>query len=381
MKPLVIDTEGDSEGHVFNYDHKMYMLGLYNGQQKWQFPIEWYPNKPYGHHIQEAQQIINDHDLVIAFNLKHDLLWGRRYGLKITSSLWCCQYAEFCISGQTWRMPDLAQSCINRGCREKLPWDWSKPFNTHPWEEAAAYNGRDLEIELELFWKQVEYLKDKPQLKRLIWNGCQDLRITAEMEWNGLYYNHEHSLREGNKILERIRALEEELRNLVGVPQLNPGSPKHLSAILYGGAIEYVESETYTFTYKNPKRLPIEKKRNVTKTILRERLVEPLRGSDNSNGFSTEEGILKRLKAGGLAAQIIEILLEIRGLDKLVGTYYHGIPKLAKEKNWQGNIIHGQLHHCVTGTGRLSSSKPNQQNLDYEVRTCIQTRFPLMESR
>jgi DNA polymerase I-like protein with 3'-5' exonuclease and polymerase domains len=381
FKPLVIDVEGDSEGHVFNYDHKMYMLGLHNGKETWQFPIEWIPGEPYGHHIKEAQEIINAHTLLIGANFKHDLLWCRRYRLNTQShAVWCLQYAEFCLSGQTWRLPDLDTACKNRGIEGKIPWDWSKPFNTYPWEDAARYNGRDLAIELALFWAQVEVLKEKPQLKKLIWHGSQDLQITAEMEWNGLKYDHELSISKGTALLNDVSRLEAELRGLLDsswAGKVNWGSPAHLSALLYGGDITWEERVPYEFVYKNPKKPPVTKFKTVEKSITLPRLVEPLKGSENSNGFSTEEGVLKRLKPTGLAVDIISRLLEIRGLNKLVGTYYHGIPKLAKEMNWENNIIHGQLHHCVTQTGRLSSSKPNQQNIDYGVRQCLITRFPL----
>lgn len=378
MKPLVIDVEGDSEGHVFNYGHKMYMLGLHNGKQSWQFPIEW-DDKPYGHHIQEAQAIIDAHDLLVGANFKHDLLWGRRYGLRTkTHKVWCLQYAEFILSGQTWRMPDLDTACKNRGLEGKILWDWSKPFNTYPWEQAAAYNGKDLAIELALFWAQVEALKDKPQLKRLIWNGCQDLQVTAEMEWNGLKYDHDLSIRKGTELLQEVSKIEHRLSEIAQVPQwFKWGSPRHMSALLYGGECSAEVRESFTFAYKDPKRPSIEKSKKVKKVHTFPRLVEPLNGSKNSNGYSTEEGILKRLRPVGLAREIIGGLLDIRGLNKLIGTYYHGIPKLAVEMNWENNIIHGQLHHCVTGTGRLSSSKPNQQNIDYGVRSCLITRFPL----
>lgn len=378
MKPLVVDVEGQADGHVFNYNHKMFMLGLYNGKEKWQFPIEW-DDKPYGHHIKEAQEIIDAHDILIGANFKYDLQWGRRYGLQTQArNIWCLQYAEYVLSGQTWRMPDLDTACKNRGIEGKVPWDWSKPFNSYPWEEAAAYNGKDLEIEFALFQKQVEFLQDKPQLKRLIWNGCQDIAITAEMEWNGLKYDHDLSLRKGHEILQEVVRVQMALSNLVGIPQVNWGSPSHLSAVLYGGEISYIEKEPFLFTYKDPRRPPINKMRKVETVLKLPRLVEPLKGSENTNGFSTDEGILKRLKATGKAKDVIELLLESRGLNKLVGTYYHGIPKLATEMCWESGIVHGQLHHCVTQTGRLSSSKPNQQNIDYGVRSCLVSRFPLL---
>lgn len=374
MKPLVIDVEGDSEGHVFNYKHKMYLLGLRDDKNTWQFPIEW-DDKPYGLRIIEAQKIIDDHDLVIAFNLKHDLLWCRRYGLKITQKLWCCQYAEYCISGQSWRLPDLDTAAQRRGLPGKLPWNWDISFNRQPMAEGLAYNGRDLDIELGLFYKQVEYLKDKEQLKRLIWNGSQDLGVTAEMEWNGLKYDTKRSLAEGHRLLLSIEDRRAKLRTLITAPQVNFESPKHVSAILYGGEISYDEREPYEFHYAHNRKPPVTKYRKLRKSLSFPRLVEPLNGTANNNGFSTEEGILLRLKATGLAKDIIDTLLEIRGWNKLVDTYYHGIPKLALEMGWESDVIHGQLHHCVTATGRLSSSKPNQQNLEHGVRECLVTRY------
>lgn len=383
MKPLVIDVEGSMDGHVFNYNHKMYMLGLYNGEEKWVFPIEW-DSLPYGGHIQHAQGIIDRHDLLIGANFKHDIQWCRRYGLKTQhKKIWCLQYAEFIMSGQTWRMPDLDTACKNRGLEGKIDtiklnyWDKGLEINSAPWEEAVAYNSRDLEIEFRLFEAQKTELQDNVRLKRLIWNGCQDLHITAENEWNGLKYNTDLSLRRGNEILLEMAKIEGQLTALAGVPHINWGSPAHLSALLYGGEVAYTEIEPYLFTYADPKRAPVNKTRKVKKLLLLPRLVEPLKGSENDNGWSTEEGTIQRLKATGLARDIIDLLLVRRGLSKLVGTYLHGLPKLAKSMNWENDIIHGQLHHCVAQTGRLASSKPNQQNLDHRVRDCIISRFPL----
>lgn len=357
------------------------MLGLYNGESVWQYPIEWTPGEPYGDCIKEAQEIIDQHDLLIGANFKHDLLWCRRYGLSLQKhKVWCVQYAEFILSGQVWTMPDLDTACKNRGLEGKLPWNWSKPFNTYSWQDAARYNDRDLHVEFQLFQKQVELLKDRPQLKRLIWTGCQDLQVTAEMEWNGLKYDTELSLRKGNAVLSEVAGVEARLRDLCGVPPIVKLSPATLSAVLYGGQVTYEQKEPYLFTYKDPKRSPINKTRKVEKVLVFERLVEPLKGSENANGFSTDEGILKRLRATGKARQIIDLLLDIRGSNKLVSTYFHGIPKLAKEFNWENDVIHGQLNHCVTQTGRLASAKPNQQNLDYRVRECLITRFPLKKS-
>ena len=56
-------------------------------------------------------------------------------------------------------------------------------------------------------------------------------------------------------------------------------------------------------------------------------------------------------------------------------TYYQGLPKLITEMNWEYGKIHGQLNQCVARTGRLSSSKPNLQNFDSEIKNLFGSRY------
>ena len=46
-----------------------------------------------------------------------------------------------------------------------------------------------------------------------------------------------------------------------------------------------------------------------------------------------------------------------------------------KENDWEENYIHGQLNQCVAVTGRLSSSKPNLQNMDGSIGYLFGTRY------
>lgn len=379
-KYLVIDVEGPLNGHPFAPRHRLSLVGLFDGTTYTSIDLE-HSGRPYGDGIRQIQSWIDLSDILIAFNSKYDLHWLRRYGLRFHhKKLWCLQYAEFCMSGQSWAYPDLDTACKNRKIEGKSSyiWDtyWSKGIETTsiPWQELVDYNKQDLKIEYDLFWKQVEFLKEHPQLKKLIWYGCQDLLVTEEMEWNGLKYDHEKSIKIGDEYLTEIRQLDLEMASMVNVP-VNFGSPAQLSAVLYGGSIEEAIKEEYDYIYKDGRIA--RKFRNAVREYVLPRLVEPLKGSKNANGFSTDEGTLKRLRASGQAKQIISLLLRKRELDKKVGTYYHGFPKLAKEKEWEDSILHGQLNHCRAASGRLSSNKPNQQNLEYGVRECIVTRFPI----
>ena len=62
-------------------------------------------------------------------------------------------------------------------------------------------------------------------------------------------------------------------------------------------------------------------------------------------------------------------------MQKRMTTYYHGLVKLIDEMKWKKDTIHGQLNQCVAKTGRLSSSKPNLQNFDGEIKTLFTTRY------
>lgn len=374
MKPLVIDCETTSnhDGHPFDPLNKLLFIGLFNGVEHHLLNVEFAELRPYGDILKRAQEVIDSHDLLILFNAKFDLHWLRRYGIKTKhKKIWDLQYAEFCLSGQTWKMPDCDTSCKNRGLVGKHPFDFTVSHTEQAWK---TYLTQDLSCEYELFQVQTELLKTAPLLKKLIWNGCQDIAITQEMEWNGLKYDFEKSLEMGDAILRDIELVNGALYSLFPTPHVNWGSPEHVSAILYGGKVSYEEAEPFIFTYKNGKTK--EKLKKTEKFLEFERVVEPIKGSGlKKDGlFSTEEGYLRKLKCYGKAKEIVGLLLKSREYNKRVSTYFHGIPAMAEKYGWDG-VIHGQLNHCVAATGRLSSSKPNQQNLEQGVRECLVTRF------
>ena len=73
--------------------------------------------------------------------------------------------------------------------------------------------------------------------------------------------------------------------------------------------------------------------------------------------------------------KILSILLTRATLEKRRSTYYIGVPALSDTMGWTNNLIHGQLNQCVAKTGRLSSSKPNLQNFDGEIKSLFTTRY------
>ena len=382
MNPVVCDVETTifQKGNVYAACNRLCYAGLHWGSGSLIHSIDL-DDAPYGGKIDGVRSHLERHDLFIAFNLKFDWNWLRRYGVYIpTLPVWDLQTAEFIITAQASAMPSLEGTLEKYCLGKKGTVDeeyWSQGIDTPliPRDEMVAYLESDLLGEWALWEWQLEYLKDKPALKRLIWRACQDLKTTAEMEWNGLKYDLELSTNLGNEKLARIEAIDNELREICGRTDLSFSSGDDVSLYLYGGVRYDLGWETYVFTYKDGHTA--EKQRRCKVPVTFQRMVEPLKGTElKKHGFySTDVGTLQKLKATGATRKAITLLLERSRIETQVSRYLHGIPKLYEEMQWENGIIHGQLNHCVAKTGRLSSSKPNQQNLDQETRKCIVTRY------
>lgn len=398
MNPLILDTETTTfqKGHPFSEINKLCYVGSRTSGKSHLYPIEYSPVAAYGDNLRSIAAAVSSASLFVAFSAKFDIHWLRRYGIQWSAHLrlWDLQLAEFIISNQRTLFPDLNSCCISRGLPGKLDivkteyWDKGIDTTGVPEPTLRAYLEQDLRSEENLFWAQVEYLKDKPALKRLIWHACQDLLVTAEMEWNGIAFDMEKSLRIGDDKLRQANDLNNELDGIFGSPigsgppfRINWGSGPQLSAVLYGGVIKVDGKEEYEFVYKDGRRKT--KTRNVERSIQLPRLLAPLRGSElkEKGRYKTDEGTLASLRATGRAKEIIKLVLQQKKLDKAVGTYFHGFPKRYKEMQWTNNILHGQLNHCTAVTGRLASSKPNLQNMDPGLLECIMTRFSTTKNK
>ena len=383
MKALCLDAETTifERGTPFAQRNKLCLVGTFGSNTSSTFDIE-YSGNPYGATLLEIQSTINRADLLVFFNAKFDLHWLRRYGIEFQDKkIWDCQYAHFLLTGQEIKYPSLdgVLTYYNLPLKYdvvKLEY-WGKGIDTPdiPLEVLQPYLRQDVVSTWKVFQRQIEDLKDNEQLKKAIWWGCQDLLVTEEMEWNGLKFDIELSKQLGDKCLEDIREIDAKLQKVYDNPHINWNSGDHLSAVLYGGKFRYPGKETVKRVLKSGKETF--HSRNVTLEETLPTLVEPLKGTNlkKEGYFETNEGVLKSLRAYGKAKEIISLVLERAKIEKKVGTYYHGFPKLYVEKDWSDNILHGQLNHCVAKTGRLSSSAPNQQNLDEGIKQCLISRF------
>ena len=144
--------------------------------------------------------------------------------------------------------------------------------------------------------------------------------VLAEIERTGVLIDAKILAEHGIRLKKIIKSLEEEAYTLAGV-EFNLNSPKQLQEILY-----------------DVLKLPI-----IAKTP--------------TGQPSTAESVLEEL---ALSYRLPSIIIEYRGLTKLVSTYIDALPKCI---NPQTGRVHTSYNQAVTATGRLSSSAPNLQNI------------------
>ena len=381
MEVIVLDVETTikNEGNPFTKSNKLCVVGLGSDVHK----IE-YDDAPYGQNLTKIKEALSNCKTLVGFNLKFDLHWLRRYGINIHDfqcNVWDVQYAHFCIRSQQTPYPSLNDVCEFYGLEKKIDvvaneyWDKGIDTPEVPYSLLDEYTKKDLELTLRCYEKQMEYLQDMPKLKTLIRMGNLDLLVLEEMEWNGILISLEACKEKSNQLLDRIKEIDEELTFSIGFPNINWNSIFHVSAVLYGGVIPYTSKELVQLTLKSGK--VVTRLRNVEHKQTFPRLVEPLKGTalDKAGYFSTAEDTLTQLKATKKVRYFIDLLLERHKISKMNGTYYEGVPKLLNKMEWENNTVHGNLNQCVAITGRLSSTKPNQQNMPAEFFTVFKSRY------
>ena len=256
---------------------------------------------------------------------------------------------------------------------------WGNKIDTPniPRDILEEYLIGDLQLTQKVYEKQREEIASHAKgMQRLISLHNQDLLILQEMEYNGLLFDEEQSNILAKELEEQIKKIDEILYEYHSLVEFNPNSTEHLSSFLYGGTIT-VKRKEVVGVFKTGARAGQQKERWVEHEINFEKLVNPLKGSEleKEGYYSTDEQTLKSLKGSKKAKEIIELLLHRAILEKRLSAYYKGLVDLRKDMNWHEGRLYGQLNQCVARTGRLSSSKPNLQNFDGEIKTLFRSRY------
>jgi DNA polymerase-1 len=157
--------------------------------------------------------------------------------------------------------------------------------------------------------------------------------VLAEMEYCGIRIDSAYLNTLSQELEIKLAKLEENTYEAAG-RKFNLGSPKQLSEIL----LEKIPEQ-------------FQKKSRKTKT-----------------GYSTDAAVLDKLQGDH---PIVDDLLEHRTLSKLKSTYVDALPQLVRADTGR---VHTDFNQAATGTGRLSSSNPNLQNIPIRTEFSRQIR-------
>ena len=407
LKSLVLDCETSTrnKGNVYTKENKLCLVGILDDQGYECYSIE-YDDSPYGDNVLRLRRRIESADFIVGFNLKFDLAWIRRYVPDISfPHIFDCQLAEFILGDQTEAYPSLDGACSSRLLGRKLDIVereyWSLGIDTPdiPREVLEPYLEQDIRLTYELFKAQCLELNNDKKKKRLFWLQCQDLLILQEMEWNGLRYDYAKAEELGSECQAGIQGIDVKLHELAGTPDIDLGSSDHLSCLLYGGTIQVKYREEYERTLKDgtirqrsrwssrPYSFVQQVKPNEDTEVLPTSKMDDRSLTEENRKrkelglhpfvrhWSVGEPVLRRSNAKGKAKEIIDLILRRAELSKRDSTYYTGLINKRTEYGWEGDELHGNFNQCVARTGRLSSSSPNLQNFDSEIKGLFYSRF------
>ena len=385
MRSLVLDVETtiSNKGNPFDETNKLCYVGLLGSTPR-TISIE-YGDEPYRHKLDEIQKEIDESEILVGFNIKFDLHWLRKYGINFVGKrIWDCQLVHFILTGQQYPYPSLNGVSAYYDLGSKLDVVateyWGNKIDTPniPKDILEEYLIGDLQLTQKVYEKQMEEfaVSTKP-MQRLISLHNQDLIILQEMEFNGLLFDENSSNRLAKELVDQIEIIDKILFEYHELVEFNPNSTEHVSSLLYGGTIKVRRREVIG-VFKTGTRMGQQKERWVEHEITFPRLINPIKGSElaKEGFFSTDDQTLKSLKTRNkYGKDLVEVLVTRATLEKRLSTYYKGLVDLRKEMNWHEGRLHGQLNQCVARTGRLSSSKPNLQNFDGEIKTLFGSRY------
>lgn len=168
------------------------------------------------------------------------------------------------------------------------------------------------------------------------------LKVLSKMELEGVKIDQTQLRRYASGLAVEMNNLQNRIREMAEEPNLNILSPLQIGALIF-------------------EKLNLDPK------------VKPKKGVRYS--YPTDEETLS-----GLADKhpIVNLILEYRGVRKLLSTYIEPLPGYVSPATGK---IHTTFNQALTATGRLSSSKPNLQNIPIRTERGKEIRKAFISSR
>ncbi len=270
----------------------------------------------------------NPATLKIGQNIKYDILILGNYGIKVQGKLFDTMIAHYLLQPELRHNMDyLAEIYLGYKTihiEELIGQKGKNQKNMSDLDPGKVYEYACEDADVTLQLKHIlEKELEKDGTTSLFTEVEMPLvQVLAYMERNGVMIDPAALAETSRLFTERMKALETRIFQEAGGNQFNILSPKQVGEVLF-------------------ERMKITDKPKKTKT----------------GQYVTSEEVLESLRA---EHNIVDLILQYRGLKKLLGTYVDSLPQLVNSATGK---IHTSFNQTVTATGRLSSSNPNLQNI------------------
>ena len=291
----------------------------------WYIPFSGLNNEEYASILRplfESEQIAK-----IGQNIKFDIMVLSRLGIKVAGRKFDTMILHYLLDPESRHgMNQLAlrylnykpieiETLIGRGAKQLT-------MDLVAIERVAEYAAEDADITLQLKHALLPLVEEQGLLNLYFDIEEPMIDVLAEMELTGVCIDSALLNNYSVELNARLLELERQVREEAGEPSLNINSTRQLGEVLFA-------------------KMRITDKPKMTKT----------------KQFCTDEEYLQ-----GFAHDhhIVKLILEYRGVKKLLSTYVEALPLLVNRTTGR---IHTSFNQAVTATGRLSSANPNLQNI------------------
>ena len=280
------------------------------------------------------KEVFESNEIVkFGYDIKRTLKYFAKININIYGDLFDTQIAHYLLYPEKRHdLEVLAENYLNTNIQNENDVFHKEKLTDQSINIVASYAIQRAKIILELS-SILETELNKTNLGRLFYNIEMPLiKVLSEMESEGIKVDVKNLNKYRLELENEIDEIEKKIYNLATV-KFNISSPKQLGEILFN-------------------QLQLSKKPKKTK----------------SGQFSTSEEILLKLKS---KHPIINEILDYRSITKLLSTYVVALPQLVSSETKR---IHTTFNQTVVATGRLSSTKPNIQNIPIRTTKGMKVR-------
>jgi DNA polymerase I len=360
------------------FDKEASVIWLYHDESEWRSTSSF---------MEQVQQLVDEADIVVGHNLKHDLNILRYLGVDFEMiNLWCTMLVEYLLDGQnperSWGLDDI---CAFRGLGSKdrtLADLWERGMETYqiPKEWLEKYAKKDAELTATLYLAQKQEMRERG-MESLINLQNEFTMALSDMELSGMGFNLKTAEEIYAKSTEDSKRIRQELLEIFGEPRLNLASGPQLSAALFGGSVDIPSTTWITKTLKVRPETRYYEKACKEKVHLPGIFPVPERSETKRAGvYCTDKSAIDALpKNTPTRRRVKELLLLVSSVDKIKETLRGKKDDTGLISKVIDSTIHPHFNQCVTSTGRLSSSDPNSQNLPRgstsPIKQCITSKY------